>query len=189
MRMRNRPFVAAAGLVAIFTVVGCGGGSGGGGSSVTSVSGSKSLGTLTTSEQTKLCNDAGAYIGRSLSTADFCRLLFVFTTLFSSGATDATIQADCAMAVDQCSASATSGGMSLTCDPIPTSCTATVDQFSDCVRDEVTDINQALAAIPSCNTITQASLMSGASSLEAIAPQSCTDLMNACPNYYPPVPF
>ena len=184
--MRNRAVVMASALVAIFTVVGCGGGSGGGGS-VTSVSGSKPLGTLTSSEQTKLCNDTGAYIGRSLSKADTCRLAAFVLAALSGASTDAELRTACSMAESQCNSAPSSGGTTGTCDPIPASCTATVDQYSACVSAEVTATKQSLQSIPSCSTITLADLTSGGTGGDnAPPPQACVDFTAACPGYTVP---
>jgi hypothetical protein len=180
-------------VIGVLGSLNCGSGGGGsGGGSVTSVSGSKSLNTLTAAEKTQLCNDSGAYAGRVLSKANACKAIAFLGGIFADPPpqTDAEAQAACMTTYNQCLAAPATGGTN-TCDDIPANCTATVDQYSACLSEGVAAASQTFAAFPSCNMVT---LMSnpggsgGSGGTSTPTSAACMAFQAACPGFDVPSP-
>jgi hypothetical protein len=149
------------------------GGSGntsGGGPFTTSVPSSTPLTGLSGAQQTQLCKDFTAYADTTLA-PELCKIDGLLFAAFSGGTTDAEVQTACAYGYSACLAA--DGGTTVTCNPsgAPSTCTATVGDLTTCLNAQAT----AAAQIPSCNTLTVASLGSafgdGGSSME---PAVCT---------------
>lgn len=167
---------------------------GGGGSSSTFSSGvapDKTLGTLTPSELAQICQSANAFSQTHLKEAS-CRIAGVLLASFTGGASDQALQAACKMAYDQCESGqldGADGGSSSTTDSCmapPATCTATVAELESCYNAAIGAINQATAAIPSCASLTQASLSTAqtASNLDNTEePAACKTVDAKCPGF------
>jgi len=159
---------------------GTGGGSGNGTFS-TSVPSTTKLNNLSSGQATQLCSDFTSYATSTL-TPDFCRESGLLGALLGGGTTDAQLQAACTAAYNNCLAS--DGGATTTmCDPTmlasnsgSSTCTATVGDLTSCLNDSTAP----LRALPTCSTLTAASLaalsMDGGSST---TPASCAPV-NGC---------
>lgn len=214
--MRNGMFGFAGGLVgaSVLLVAGCssssngisgvggstgggiggsGGGSGnvdaGGGTAVTTIMGSKTLGSLTATQATQLCNDTSAYFGRNITKGQACKFGALTFSVSSSAPTDADLRAGCTNTETDCNQSDASTGIAIMCGSIPTSCTATVAQYSTCVVDQSALYKTNLAGLPACSVLTRADFDKITMSLpNASPPASCDALMSACPDLALPFP-
>ena len=163
-----------------------------GGTSVTSISGSKPLNTLTTAEANQLCGDAGSYYARSISKSNSCKFTALSFALSSSAPTEADLQAGCSSTESACDQSDAGTGTT-TCDAIPSTCAATVAQYSACIKDEAALFTQTVSALPGCSTLTRAGFDAIYAALGnlpggATPPASCAALATACPDLNPPPP-
>jgi hypothetical protein len=131
----------------------------------TSVPSSTPLTGLSGAQQTQLCKDFTAYADTTLA-PELCKVDGLLFAAFSGGTTDAQVQAACASGYSACLAA--DGGTTVTCNPgsAPSTCTATVGDLTSCLNAQ----SAAAAQIPSCSTLTVASLGSafgdGGSSME-----------------------
>jgi hypothetical protein len=134
---------------------GGGGGSSGSGPFTTSVPSSTPLTGLSGAQQTQLCKDFTAYADTTLVPA-LCKSVGLLLAAFSGGTTDADLQTACAAGYASCLAS--DGGATVTCSPnaTPSTCTATVGDLTACFNAQ----SAAAAQIPSCSSLTAASLAS-----------------------------
>jgi hypothetical protein len=184
-----RIWVKGLGVTLLVSAVACSS-SGGGGGSVTSIPGSTALNTLTPAQATQLCTDTSAYVSRSITKSDACKLAG-FTTAALSAAlgavtTDQQAQAACQAAVDSCNNSSSDAGTTGTCSIGDTStcvATATVSEYSTCISDDVTAVKGSFASIPACSALTIASLTSADAGTggTTTTPASCTKLSTDCP--------
>jgi hypothetical protein len=74
------------------------------------------------------------------------------------------------------------------CNDIPSTCTATVAEYSACISDEVEAFSQGMNGLPSCATSTSASMSAVWQVMVPTAPASCDSLTNECPELSPPAP-
>jgi len=180
--------------------IGCGSsgsGSKGGGNFSTSVPGNKSIASLTPSEQGQLCHDFDQWSQTSLQPT-LCKtdavLAAAFGAAFDSSLTDAQLQMSCTQAYNECltsdqsaDAGATSSCQMGVSDP---TCTATVSEITACLNDQTAAIAQASSALPSCGSLTRASLNAAAGSdADAGAseePASCKTVDTKCPSFSMP---
>jgi hypothetical protein len=175
-----------------FFLVGCGGGGGGGGGGThfsTSVSGSAPVASLSGGQQAQLCGDIQHFA--SSLTGDLCRAeAFLAAALLeatNSSASNADLQSACNAAYSDCvNASADAGTGQCDFSTInPATCTATVAQVSACLNDLGAQTDRAVAAFPSCSSVTAQSITSAGSSATQDAgagqPASCVTLNNVCP--------
>jgi hypothetical protein len=158
-------------------------GSGGSPQSITTLSGSKALGTLTAAEATQLCDDVKAYYRSAITKASSCKWYALFNASSSSSPTNMALQNNCTQGETACTQSSDTGpGTMTSCLPIPASCTATVAQYSTCIIDGARLLNQAASTLPSCSTITLADLTPVFDAQNAInAPPGCMPLADMCP--------
>ncbi len=156
---------------------GTGSGGAGGGASITTVSGGKTLGSLTPSEATQLCNDTYSYYGKAISEATLCKSAGLTYGLSSSPATDSQLQQNCA---SQQSACLNAGPATTGCRAIPASCTATVAQYSTCITDEASAFNDGVNGLVGCGTVTLADFAAIWSFVTADPPASCTAVTDLC---------
>ena len=173
---------------------GSGGSSGAdaGGTSVTSISGSKPLNTLSTAEANQLCGDARSYYARSISKSNSCKFAALSFALSSSAPTEADLRSGCSSTESACGQSDAGTGPT-TCEPLPATCTATVAQYSDCIKDEAVLFSQTVSTLPGCSTLTRADFDAIYNALGnapggATPPASCAALATACPDLTPPPP-
>jgi hypothetical protein len=152
------------------------------------VDGTKALNALSATEATQLCKDAGAYASAALSKQNSCKFAALFGAAFGAPTTDAEARAACMTIYTAC-LSAPAQSDKLTCDPIPSTCKATVAQYSACMKDGIAAVNQTFAAIPSCSTVTLADLADngGAGGAGgATTSAACMAFQTACPDYNVP---
>jgi len=134
---------------------GSAGGSSGSGPFTTSVPGNTPLTGLSGTQQTQLCKDFTTYADATLAPA-LCKSVGLLLAAFSGGTTDAQLQTACAAGYASCLSA--DGGATVTCDPsaTPSTCTATVADLTACFNAQ----SAAAAQIPSCSSLTAASLAS-----------------------------
>ena len=184
------------------TGTGGGGGKGGttgsGGSFSTSVpSGTKVTG-LTTAQAAQLCNDVQSYVNNSFfpavcraSTALLGPRAAYLDLLQNPTASTSELQAACVSAADRdagdsCSTNLADAGTE-TCNisQVPSTCQATVGDYTKCINDSTAADLQLFASAPSCSTLTAASLMAyfgadGGSTSNPAQPESCSKFESTC---------
>jgi hypothetical protein len=161
----------------------------GGGSSVTSISGSKTLGTLTAAESDQLCDDTKAYYMSSISKANSCKFSALSNAASTSAPSDAVLRTNCTSMETSCNASDTMGpGAATSCFDPPATCTATVAEYSACISDGAALLNQSANTLPGCSTVRLADISPIFAAVEALyqAP-GCVALMTACPDFVFPI--
>ncbi|HEY0705498.1 MAG TPA: hypothetical protein VGG33_01805 [Polyangia bacterium] len=177
---------------ALLGVLGCGSSDNKtGGAFSSSVPGSAPLNTLTPAQTSTLCKELGTYVEGALKPLT-CQLGGFTVAAFSAidpRATDAELKKACEDATAEClqqqgspDGGASGAGM---CDPIPANCTATVAEMSACITDSANALKQSASAIPTCASITRASLSSDAGAPgggEPPEPASCKALSAKCPS-------
>ena len=161
---------------------GSGGTSGGGWASL---SGTASLGSLTPSQATQLCAGTYAYYQQAISQATLCKEAGLALGVSSSSSTDAQLQQNCNGAQAMC---LTASPPVPNCSNIPTSCAATVAQYSACIMDQVAAFNSGVNALASCDTVTLAGLQAVWNFVTADPPASCASLNDRCPGLDLPTP-
>jgi len=194
MNLGTRGWSQVVGAVIVFGAVGCGGGSSGGsGTFATSVPASTKLTALTPTQAQQLCNDLDTFAQRSLS-GSTCKLIGIEAALLlqafsDTPATDAQLREACTQAYNGCLNP--DGGATTTdkCDPAtfttqPTTCQATVGDVQACENDQAAAYQQAFASVPSCSSLTAASLASSsgadAGTTTTTEPASCTKFSSTC---------
>jgi hypothetical protein len=168
---------------------GAGGGAGGGSGAVTTISGSKALNALTPTEVTQLCDDTYAYFGSAIPKATTCRWRGLAYGASSSAPTDAQLQTSCANKETSCQGSADPWADNLGCNDIPSTCAATVAQYSACISDEVAAFIQLVNGFPMCSALMRSNASDILNAIAAAPPASCASLMNTCPELSPPGPL
>jgi hypothetical protein len=146
-------------------------GTGGAGTFTTSVSSGTKVTALSSSQQTQFCNDLLTFVDDTFvpelcsSVADATGLdAAYFDLLENPAATDAELQAACAQALaDAGTSSACANGVDAgaqTCNvgAIPSTCNATVGDYTKCLNDTVSATIGFYASLPACNTLTAAQL-------------------------------
>jgi len=164
------------------------GGSAGGGA-VTSISGSKTLGSLTAAESDQLCDDTKTYFMTSISKANSCKFSALSMAASTSVPSDAVLRTNCTSMETSCNASATMGpGSSTSCFPPPATCTATVAQYSACISDQAALLNQSANTLPNCSAVRLADISPIFGAVEAFyTVPGCMALMNECPSFVFPI--
>ena len=164
-----------------------GGGSGGagGGTSITGLGGDKPLGSLNPSDAAQLCSDAYAYFAKAINQADLCKWAGLSYGTSSSPLSDAALQQNCASQETTC---LKADPAAADCTAIPSSCNATVSQYSACIVDQAAAFNEAVSALPGCVTVTKPDLQGVWAYLTADLPASCTAITDKCPTMDFPTP-
>jgi hypothetical protein len=181
-------------VLVVLVAVGCGSSStngGGGGSFNTSVSGNKSLSSLSDADKAQLCKDVDTFLKTPAVVAAQCKLAgFLAAALivgFDQNATDAMLKMTCSQAIVACTSGggdASSGDSTNMCttDKFPATCTATVAELSACIQDfpKVSD------NVPDCNSITRASLSAdgGGGPTGMPSTTACDTLSTKCPGIF-----
>lgn len=165
---------------------GGGGGTGGGGAQVTTVASSAALGALTTQDATKLCDDTFAYFRTAIPVANICKWRGLSFATSSSAPSDVELRQFCSDKETGCLGDPSTAFTNTICSPFPGDCTATVAEYSTCIRDTVTMFNQTVEALPVCSMYAM-SLRQGVWDAQAATPPSCT--FSACPSVFPPSPL
>ncbi len=187
--MRNWGLLLA---VAAATVAGCsddgGDGDGNGGSATTGVSSSKTLTSLTESEQQRVCEYMASKV--SYSVEDTCKMMGVMTAGLTIGVgttTDADLRQACQAGYDGClqSESASEEPVEETCEPIDASCTATVGELEACMQDTSRILDEFFAEVPACSALTAAYFQQSTSEAETLPSMedsaACATLEQKCP--------
>ena len=172
--------IGSGGGVASGGRIGSGGSAAGGtsgGGSVTTVTGTKTLGSLSPAEATQLCNDIYAYYGRTISQSTLCKEAGLAFGISSSPSTDAQLEQNCQSQQTGCLAA---GPAAASCGGIPASCPTTVAQYSACISDEAAAFNSGVAALPGCATVTLNDLQAVWALVAANPPASCASLGATC---------
>jgi len=166
---------------------GTGGGAGGG--SVTSISGSRTLGSLTKAESDQLCDDTKAYFMTAISKANSCKFSALSNAASTSAPNDTVLRTNCTSMETSCNASATMGpGAATSCFMPPATCTATVAQYSACISDGAALLNQSATTLPSCSAVRLADITPIFGAVEALYQAAgCMVLTAACPDFVFPI--
>jgi hypothetical protein len=145
-------------------------GAGGGGGQAIVVDKSKPLSDLTPAELTQICRDLAPNLTSvSCDLAGF--IAAGYAAAYNQSLTDEQIQAACTMTSNTCQSQQPPADCA-EAGPAPTDCTATVAEYFTCIDD-------TLAQIPACGTLTR-KLLSGTST-SLFNPTSCTTLEAKCP--------
>jgi hypothetical protein len=175
---------------------GHGGGAGSGGAFTTSVPSGTKLTALTTAQVAQLCTDLGTYVDKNVVPA-LCQASYSLAgpeaayldLLQNPAATNSELRAICASEVvdaGSCSELGADGGTgSCNISQVPSTCQATVGDYATCINDETTADLQLYASVPSCSTLTAASLTAyfaadGGSSANPPEPASCAQFDSTC---------
>jgi len=166
---------------------GTGGGAGGG--SVTSISGDRTLGSLTKAESDQLCDDTKAYFMAAISKANSCKFSALSNAASTSAPDDTVLRSNCTSMETSCNASATMGpGASTSCFMPPATCTATVTQYSACISDGAALLNQSASTLPGCSAVRLADITPIFGAVEALYQAAgCMVLTAACPDFVFPI--
>ena len=162
----------------------------------TSVPSGTKLTALTSAQGVQFCSDLQNYVDSNVFPA-LCRAsaslagpeAAYLDLLQNPSASTPELQAVCAGEVvdaGSCSDLSADGGTG-TCSisQVPSSCQATVGDYTTCVNDSTAADLQLYASIPSCSTLTAASLMAyfaadGGSSANPAEPASCSRFDSTC---------
>jgi hypothetical protein len=164
------------------------GGAAGTNSAVTTLSGTKTVGTLTTAEASQLCNDVYMYFGTAIPNATACKWKGLSYAASSSAPTQAMLQQNCTTQQSSCGIDPWANNAG--CSDLPAGCTATVAEYSACIKDTVVAFIQTVNGLPMCSALTSADTakifdaQAGAGS-----PASCDTLANKCPDLTAPSPL
>jgi hypothetical protein len=165
------------------------GGTGGGGSPITTLGGTRAINSLTAAEAEQLCNDSYAYFGTSIPKATTCKWKGLAFGASSSAPTDAQLQSNCTSKESSCQQLADPWADNPGCNELPATCTATVEAYSACIRDEVTAFLQLVNGFPMCAMLARSNASDILTAIAGDPPASCGALMNTCPDLYPPGPL
>jgi hypothetical protein len=152
--------------------------------SVTSIDGTKTIGSLTSSEADQLCKDAYALYGKTISQATLCKWTGLAYTISSSPLNDQMMQDNCKEAETSC---LKTGAYVPSCPALPSSCKGTVAQFATCIAERAANYNSSVAALSTCSKVTSADRQAIWEFMEAM-PESCTSLTDKCATLDIPTP-
>jgi len=178
----------SAGTSAGGTSAGGTGGGGGGGSAVTTIGGTTAVNALTPTQVMQLCNDTYAYFGSAIPKATTCKWKGLSYAASSSAPSDAQVQTNCTSKETSCQGT-DPWADNLGCNEIPSTCTATVAEYSACISDEVAAFIQTVGGLKTCAMLTRADTPALFEIMAAPLPASCMSLMNKCADLYPPGPL
>jgi alpha-L-arabinofuranosidase len=163
-------------------------GGGGAGTDVTSISGSSTIGSLDASQGTKLCDDTYAYFNKTIPQATACHWKGIAYATSSSAPTEAKLQQNCTNQESACNAGdAGSVWANPGCGDMPKSCTATVADYSTCIKDQAADFNKTVDALSACASFTQAGTAAIWDVMAKDPPASCASLSNKCADLSLPI--
>jgi hypothetical protein len=167
------------------------GGSSSSGTSVTTLDDTKAMNTLTAADTTQLCKDTYAYFNSNISMETACKYKGLSLATASSAPSDSEFQKICKDNQSACTKAGTGVGSAENpgCSGLSTKCTATVAQYSACIKDEVAAFNQRLSALPDCATATSAIISKvWEAMVPSTPPDSCDQIGNKCPDLTVPAP-
>jgi len=160
----------------------------GGSAPVTTLPGGTAVNALSPSEATQLCNDTYAYFGTAIAKATTCKWRGLAYAASSSAPSDAQAQTNCTNKETSCNQTdpwADNPG----CNDIPTTCTATVAEYSTCIGAEAAAFIQTVNGLKTCVTLTRADTAAIFDVMAAAPPAACMALMDKCADLYPPSPL
>jgi hypothetical protein len=154
-------------------------------SAVTNLPGTKVLSALTTDEATQLCKDTYAYFGKAISPATTCKWKGVYFATQSSAPTEEKLRQNCTSKETPCLADPGATWATPNCpDPPSSDCTATIADYSTCIRDQAAAFIQNVSTLPGCDAFTSAYWTPVWNILSADQPVSC----QFCDGWYPADP-
>lgn len=168
---------------------GSGTGGSGGGAAVTTLDGSKAVNALSSTQASQLCDDTYNYFAAKIPAATTCKWAGLAYGLQSSAQSDTVLQNQCSTHQASCMQTANPWTNNPGCNDLPTTCTATVAQYSACIADEVSSFVQVVGTLPACTSFTMSQTGQVVDAQTANPPASCMSLMNTCPDLYPPSPL
>lgn len=152
-----------------------------------SIAGNTQLDQLTPAQLQTLCGEVDAFDTSSGQVMDLenvlCLTAGIFSAALVSPQTDATVQAACTSAYNQCLA--TPGTETFSCPTMAAlaGCTVTVAEYSACINDSAKVEIMSLGSLPSCQDLTVADLQSQTTTGPATQlPASCQTIQQQCPN-------
>lgn len=165
------------------------GGSGGAApaGSVTTLSESKTLGSLSANEGTQLCNDTYAYFGTATPKPVACKWAGLAYAASSSSPTEEKLRMNCSSHEASCQ-DTVPWSMNSGCSPWPMTCQGTVGAYSSCIKAEIAAFTQRVNGLPGCDTITSQSTASVFETMSAGLPSDCDALAAMCPDLTVPNP-
>jgi hypothetical protein len=170
------------------------GGSTGSGGFTTKVPSATKLTALTTAQATQLCSDVESYLDSTFlpmlchASAPLTGLEAAYLDLVQNpSASNSDLQAVCAGAAGDAGSCSDLGDGTQSCDVSsePSTCQATVGDFTKCLDDTSAADAQYYATLPSCSTLTAASVTAffeadGGSSFNPPEPTSCSMFDSTC---------
>jgi hypothetical protein len=185
-------------VVTVAALIGCSSSSsgGGGGTFTTSLPAGTKLTALTPAQAIQLCNDFFAYEAKA--GAEPCNLVGLegaelavaeAAAAGTAAPSDAALQMACTQGYNSCLSVDGGGTGTYSCyatstafSGYPSTCQATVGDLQKCTSDENAADNQVYASLPSCSTLTAASLASALpdGGIGAAEPASCAQLDSTC---------
>jgi hypothetical protein len=173
---------------------GTGGTTGGGGAFTTSVPAGTKVTGLTTAQAAQLCNDIESYFDSTFlpslchASSSLPGLEDAYLDLLGNPtASNSELQTVCASDAQDGGCSDFVDGGAGSCDiaNVPSTCEATVGDYTKCVNDTTTSDVQFYASLPTCSTVTAANLKAffeadGGSSFGAPEPTSCSKFDSTC---------
>jgi hypothetical protein len=167
---------------------GTGGGSGGASpSAVTTLSDTKTLGSLTPDEGMQLCNDTFAYFGTATPKPVACKWAGLAYAASSSSPTEEKLRQNCSGHETACQ-DTVPWAMNSGCSPLPATCQATVAAYSTCIKAEISAFTQKVNSLPGCDTLTSQTTAGVFDAMSAALPAECDALTNMCPELTLPNP-
>ena len=126
------------------------GGSSSGATAVTTLNDGLALKALTTADAAQLCKDTYAYFGKTIPMATACKYKGLSYATSSSAPSDSQFQQVCKDHEATCTQAGSGVGSATDpgCSALPSTCTATVAQYSACISDEVVTFNQGVSGPP-----------------------------------------
>jgi hypothetical protein len=119
------------------------------------VSGANALNALTADEATRLCDDTYAYFASAIPQATSCKWKGLAYATSSSAPTDEKLKSNCTTKETSCLGAAPSEVWpNPGCNDLPTTCTATVAEYSACISDEVAGFIKTVDGLSSCADFT-----------------------------------
>jgi non-reducing end alpha-L-arabinofuranosidase len=155
------------------------------GVSITNIDGGKTIGSLTSPEADQLCKDTYAYFGKTINQATLCKWTGLAYTISSSPLDDTMMQGNCKDAEATC---LKAGAYVPSCRPLPSTCKATVAQYSTCITEQAASYNTNVGALSTCSKVTSADKAAIWEFMINGMPKSCTSLTDECATLDVPIP-
>ena len=153
-----------------------------------SIPGGTQFDQLSSAQVQTLCSEVDSFETTSGQDMDALELTCLFggliaAELSAAPQTNASVQAACTTAYNQCIANATS---TFSCPSMAafSGCTATISEYAACLDDTTKSEVQAIQSLPTCADLTVADLTTSSGTLSATPPPpSCQTLNAKCPTF------